>query len=436
MRARLLIAALCVMCGCGGQASSEDPLAEPPPLDNEAVDVAAPISGAADPRAPEVAADDALRAEAAAVGAAPPTAVVEQTAAESSACTLSEPQRVRPGDAWFDVAATERGFVVGGVARVGDQEQVFLAAFDGAGRPGAHIERPLARGATRRRAAPRMVVRGPVTALLLSDGERHLRLFQARLSGAETTLNMSLIAEGASLQFAPAILSTGPDRWLLAWTDERTETRRVLAARVQGRRADPPTDLTPISGSACAPTFVNGANPATLLFVDAREALSAAYSVDVSGPLATPVVARPINMLTDPPRLEAAVAGTGDATQWVTFTGIGAGATTAVGVFPLHRRAAPTTVVAGTGYGALYADLTPVPAGVLIAADVPQARPPGSPRQIHLRAVGGDGLPGPALTVRGPAGTAARARVASRGSDIAVAFQGQQGVFVALGRCR
>ncbi|MCA9611026.1 MAG: hypothetical protein KC619_35775, partial [Myxococcales bacterium] len=337
------------------------------------------------------------------------------------------------GDGWADVAAAGDGFVVAGVSRLGDGEHAFAAQVIAGRAP-----RPIARLALEadamgghRRASPAVAAEGTEVAFAWPDGERHLRWATFDVAGSGP-LRPITVAEGASLQFSPTIARH--DRgWLVAWTDQEGGHRRVLATRIANGRAAPPTDLTPSAGGAVSPSFVPGAEAPRLVYVDARESMSVIHRVDASGDAfgATEVI-RPVSLLTDPP-LAASVRMRGS--DWLVYTGIGSIATTAVGLVPLVGSQPPTTLVPGTGYGVLYVDAAPFADGAVVATDVPTASPPDSPREVQLRVIDPTGTAGEPVTIRGPQGTAARVRVASRGAEVAVVFADGDAVWAVLARC-
>ncbi len=351
-------------------------------------------------------------------------------------CELSAPARVFAGDAWVDVAASGEGFLVAGVSRLGDGEHAFAVAVavDGTTRLTARRAIEGDAPAGYRRAGPALAVAGGRAAFAFADGRGSLELafFDA---GGEGPLLFTPAAEGASLRFAPVMAWRGP-QLLLAWTDQSGGRRRVFVARVEEGRVSDPVDVTPPSGAGSAPAFVDGASSPRLVFFDAREALSVMLRVDASGDaLGEAEVARPVSLLTDPP---TAAAFAMQGSDWVVYTGIGAAATTAVGLLALSGLQRPAAVVPGTGYGALTLDVARLGAGALIAAEAPVDAAAGSDqthREVHLRVVDRDGALGAPITLRGPRGTASRVRVAVTGGVVAVAFADRDGAYVALGRC-
>ncbi len=407
----------CLLLACGPDPAPEDPptRGEPAPGDRAPAPSTEPA-----PREPT---PEGTPAE-----APPPLAD-----APEEGCVVAPPARVFAGDGWADVEAAGDGFVVAGVSRLGDGEHAFAAQIAAGRAPRLVARLALDSDAMtgHRRASPAVAVAGTEVAFAWADGERHLRwaTFDAAGSGP---LRPSTIAEGASLQFAPTI-ARHERGWLVAWTDQEGGRRRVLATRLTNGRAAPPDDVTPEAGGASSPTFVAGAEAPRLVYVDARESMSVIHRVDASGDAygGTEVV-RAVSLLTDPP-YAASVRMRG--ADWLVYTGIGSVATTAVGLVPLAGSAPPITVLPGTGYGVLYVDAAPFGDGAVLATDAPTASPPDAPREVQLRVVDGSGTAEDPVTIRGPRGAASRARVASRGSEVAVAFADEDGVYVTLARC-
>lgn len=354
--------------------------------------------------------------------------------APENGCTFGEPSVAwqRPG--WFDVEPGFRGFFVGGSASHGSYEMAFLAAVSSGG--GTHVmartrlESPVPEG--HRRSSPALAITEEHGALALVDGQRRLLLarFEPRSARA---LNFQVVAENASLRFSPALLRV--DRaWWVAWTEEQDEGRRVLVRRApDGGDPSGPQDLTPDAGGGAAPAFVAGAETPTLVFLDAREGTSVAHLATLAGEaFAEPQVGRPVSAVTDPPEIAAVQIG---GSQFLTYTGVGNAATTAVGFVPLAGTDDPMPVVPGTGYGVLHTDVTPMGGGAIIVADAPLESPPESPREIQVRRVSATGAMSDATIVRGPSESTTQGRVAVFRDVLAVAFRSEVGVHVSIGRC-
>jgi len=426
-RSCLAILSLLVCCSCGdAEEASVEASAEPaePAASSGPTEEPEP----SDPEHPEPPVDEEAQPPAS------PTALPE--GAPEAGCELSEPVRIFGGDAWADIAATESGFIVAGVSRLGDGEHAFAVSIGADRAPRQIARRALDDDAPagHRRSAPVVAVAGERAAFAYVDGTRHLRV--AFLDVAEAgTLRFMPAGEDASLQFPPS-MAWRDEQLLLAWTELSTGHRRVLVSRIQRGRAGTPVDVTPASGGASAPAFVAGAAAPRLLFVDAREAISVVHRVDAAGEaLGAVEVVRPISMLTDPPAI-APVALEGS--DWVVYTGIGATATTAVGMLAAGGSMPPVTVVPGTGYGVLTIDVSPFGLGALIAAEAPTEAGPGSaeaPREVHLRTTDASGQLGEPVIVRGPRGSASRVRLAVRGGTVGLVFTDRDGAYAAMGRC-
>ncbi len=413
----LTLALNCVVIGLTGCGEDDPPAADPAP---PATPVEAP-SETSTPSAPAVDPDE-------------PGEFVAPSAPESG-CAFGESSVAwrRPG--WFDVAAGPRGFLVGGSASHGAYEMAFLTAVNSGG--GSHVlaqqrlEAPVPDG--HRRAAPALAADDEHGALALVDGQQRL-LIARFVPRAASALNFAVVAEGASLRFSPA-LARHEDAWWIAWTEERGEDgRRVLAMRVPDQGDVPePQDLTPEAGGAAAPAFVAGLEPPTLIFLDAREGTSVAHRARVAGETFGPTeVARPVSAVTDPPQIAAVRIGQN---QFLSYTGIGSAATTAVGFVPLAGTDQPTPVVPGTGYGVLHVDADALGGGAVVVADAPLESAPTAPRELRVRRVTSSGAMSEPSVVRGPSESTVRGRVAALGEVIAVAFGSDVGVHVSVGRC-
>lgn len=399
-------------------------------------DTVAPSSGPeAEPSSPESLPSESQPPESPL--AAEPDPVAAEMApidAPERGCELTAPRKLFDGDAWVDVEASSAGFVVAGVSRTSSGEHVFvfLLAPDAPPRQLARLALSGDASLGHRRAPPALAIDGSRAALALVDGGR--RLLVARFDvGDAPALSFQTVAEEASLRFRPALAVHGPG-FLVAWTRERADGRRVFA---RGIGADGPTgaprDLTPAAGGAAAPAFVAGASPPRLLFIDPREATSMTYVVEAGADgLGTPETARSISLITDPPILAAADFGRAD---WLVYAGIGSVATTAIGLMSMEGRGPPAPVVAGTGYGVLFADIARLGAGGIVVADAPQSGSQNAPREVHVRTLDPRGELDPALVLRGPHETGARARVAASGNRVAVAFVEEDGAYVVTGAC-
>lgn len=356
------------------------------------------------------------------------------TDAPARGCELTAPRKLFDGDAWVDVEASSEGFVVAGVSRTSSGEHVIVVLLppDGPPRPLVHLA--LSQGAAEghRRAAPTLAIHGSQAGLALVDGRRQLLVARFDVRDVRTLLFQTVAAE-ASLRFQPAIAIHGPG-FLSAWTQERSDGRRVFVRRIgTNGPAGAPRDLTPAGGGASSPTFVAGASPPRLIFLDPREATSMTYLAEASADgLGAPETARSISLITDPPVLAAAALGQAD---WLVYAGIGSVATTAIGLISMEGRGPPAPVVAGTGYGVLFADIAPLEEGGIIVADAPQGSSPDAPREVHVRTLDARGELDPALILRGPHETGSRARVAAAGRRLAIAFVEEDGAYIVTGAC-
>jgi hypothetical protein len=420
---RLALTALLLLLGCGE--TDPAPTSEPRP----------PEPTEPSPLDPEPAPREPAPIE------RPPSA--ELPAAPESGCAFGVPLRIWPSTGWAAIAANGAGFVVAGSAIDGDGEKVFAVrvAPDGtfATLAEAAIDPPLP--ANFRRAGPAIASADGRVAIALAFGDRSLRVAELDPNAARPSFAWRTVGQGASLRFAPA-LAAYDDGWIAAWTDERETPLRVRARRVASAELGGAGDLSseeqvvvPDGGSASAPVFVEGADRATLVFLDAREAVSVTHRVDASREtLGAPAVARPINLAASPPQLAAVRIGEA---EWIAYTAIGSMATTAVGLVRVGGNDAAVPLVRGTGYGLLHVSVASLADDrALFVADAPQASEPDAPRELHARLATASGPPGAAVVIRGPGGTASRGHVAHAGGGlVGASFVEDGGTFVALGRC-
>lgn len=357
--------------------------------------------------------------------------------APTSGCALGAPRLVVAGGEWAAIAALDGAFVVAGSAREGTEERAFIAKVELDGTTATRVQSPLEHPAPagHRRAGPALAVDGQRIALALVDGARRLMLAETTSGGA---LEWRALGSGASLRFAPA-LAPSPGAWRVAWTVEAEGAPPHV--RLTGARSGAGTggfalhELRPPGGGAAAPRFLAGDGEPTLFFLDPRAGVSVVHRARaLPGRAIEPTVARPLNLVAEPP--EIAVVRAGDA-EWIAYTAIGSVATSAIGLARLDDSAPPVPLVPGTGYGVLHVDAARLaPDGAVFVADAPTASAPDAPRELHVRALSRAGALSEPAVVRGPAGTAARGRVAHAGEGvIAVAFTSADGVFVAIGRC-
>ena len=418
--ARLLSLALLValVSGCGERPASSEPAARPATAPSE------PPSTTVEP-APSAGPDPLPSTPTPADDAPPPP----------DGCALVDAVPVPHAGGWTDLVATDSGFLVAGLEAGGSREHLALIALEPGSAPHevARVALDYPTPSMHRAAGPVLERRGAQVGLLLVDAEA--RLLFALIDPADPRLELRLVAEGASGRFRPALAPTD-DGWAVAWTDGRDTPMRVHTRTFDpaGRRPSPSRDLTPLAGGAGAPTVVIGSQPPTLIFLDPRRATSVSLRAGLGeGGFVSPEVARPIGLVTEPP--EVVAVRLGDA-EWLAYTGIGALATTAVGLVRLSGVDTPQVLVEGTGYGTLHVDADRLGAGAVFVADTPQEPAPGSARSVALRTASPSGALGEFQLLQGPSGTGDRARVASgSGGRVAVTFRDRETTYARTGRC-
>lgn len=355
-----------------------------------------------------------------------------QDRATSGNCEDGPTGTVWPRGGPATVAATDGGWLVAGYAPVMGSdagEEVFVARVgpDGASMPVTRnaLEVPLKKGA--RRAAPGLWVEGARAWVARVDGAGNLAVAQVDHRRPGAPLPFREVAEGVDARFAPALTRAG-EVTLVAWVDGRGTPMRVRVARL-GRDGTPAGrhDVTPEAMGGTAPTFVAGASPPELVFVDARSGMSPLIRVtfDTEGMPATPEVARTVGQVPEPPQV-AAVRFGGE--TWVAYTAVGSAASAAVGLVPLGANEdAPVPLVEGSAYGPLAVDGAAVSGGAIFLTEAPT--PEGEGRKLAVHRVSADGV-GEAWTLQDTP-DAGHPAVAARG-NAAVAVVRRRGAAVRL----
>lgn len=403
------VALAAALLGCAEDPAPTQPPEETPP------EVTEPGPGSEPEPEPEAQPEEP--ADLPAPEAAAPAALGAVPELTEPGCAFAAPAAIGPGE-WGDVAASEGGFVAAVLHADEAGETLTTFRLDPAGGSAPLTERRLDHPVPPARRGAGPIVDAARVAWV--DAERGLHV--APLEGGDP----APVGQPASLRFTPALVSGGEAR-AIAWTDDSGTPMRVRARRLgaDGRPTGEAADLTPSGGGGAAPV----AHGEGLVFLDPRAAMSVAHRASV-GPqgFGEAAVARPVGLVTAPPQ----IAAIGEPPGLLAFTAVGAAATTAVGLVPLEGATPAQPIVRGTGYGTLHVDGD----GRLLVADAPLDRPPESPRELHVHAVGADGALSEATVIRGPDGHARRGRIASSGELVAVLFEAAGRVYVSLGRCR
>jgi hypothetical protein len=352
-------------------------------------------------------------------------------------CAVSEePRRVWPKPGVASLAALADGFVLAGYTRSAGSEQVFVIYVSGQGKLEPVATLPVAAVLPgERAAAPGLAAdtdQGVTVAYTDGTGtlfSQSLRVGAAHGGGAPLT-----VARGVDTRFAPAV-AYGKSGALLAYTLGSTPMRTSLV------RLDPKGgvlsthDITPPAMGAAAPAFVSGASPPWLITADPRNGLSpiARTALDAEGKPGPANVAAPVGMMSQPPQLAAAQAAFG---AYALYTGLGAAATSAVGLVRIAPKAAnPEAFIKGTAYGTLHADALGTKSAIVLAADSPLTAGKKPLHDVQVVWIDQQGQ-GPALHVASPSGDATHATLArAEHAGIALAFSAQDGVYLTKLRC-
>ena len=347
---------------------------------------------------------------------------------------LDEGRRIWPASGPTAIVAVADAFVVAGYAMRDGREQLFVVRVPKDALPepivAIDIKPPLARPRT---APPGIAVRDENDiSVAVVDGSGRLIVRRLRLGRAGHGAAVEL-ATGVDVRFSPAI-EQFQNVTLVAWTAGTTPMHTQLARLSSDDAILSQIDLTPPSMGAAAPSFVSGASPPVLVAVDARNGMSPLLRVDfASDAMPQPAqVVLPLSIVSTPTQLAAASSSIG---TYVAFAGLGAAATSAVGLVAIAPIAGtPSALVKGTAYGPLYLAAVAAPRALIFAADAP-IQPGKDPKhEIHIHAVGIQGA-GAGVVLRGP-GNAAQVSLARDDSgDVGVAFSSDSGVYVARVRC-
>lgn len=356
-------------------------------------------------------------------------------APKQGCAVVDGPRRLRLGGSHPALTATGHGFALAGYATRDGVESVFVIDLPSAGAPRPVTSFPVPVPYPREReAGPGLSARNEQqVTLAITDGKGALHVREVEL-GKSGPGALRSIATGVDTRFAPAIAHDG-ENTLVAYTQGSTpmHTRVVVLDRLGAVRAT--HDVTPPSSGAAAPAFVEGANPPSLLTVDARDGMSPVSRTDFA-PNGTPnasEVAVPVGMVSSPPQLAAASSPVG---TYLAYTGLGSAATSAIGLVALAPvQGTPSALVPGNAYGRLYVAAATAPRAVLIAADTPTRAGKEAPRQVLLHVVNVAGAD-QGIALAGPDGTATQAAVArDEGGVVAVAFNASGAIYVARLRC-
>lgn len=349
---------------------------------------------------------------------------------------LRAPRRVWPVPAVATVAADGADFVVAGYAREGSAERLFVVQLTAAGAlaPVASVVVVPPHPAPRA-APPGLAVSAKQGATLAyTTGGGVLLLQRLRLGEAHGAGSSVELARGVDTRFAPAVAHDARVG-LVAYTLGTTPMRTTLA-RIGPRGEVLGThDVTPAAMAAAAPAFVQGANPLVLVTADPRDGMSpiARTVLAKDGVPRTPEVAAPVSMMSQPAQLTAAAADFG---SFVGYTGLGAAATSAVGIVQIGPRSgAPEALVKGTAYGALHVAAVGAGNAVIFAADTPTTPGKNPQHEITVTRIDARGRGAP-LSVASPSGDATNVAIA-RAADggIAVVFTGKDALYLAKVRC-
>jgi hypothetical protein len=240
------------------------------------------------------------------------------------------------------------------------------------------------------------------------------------------------LAEGVDRRFAPA-LGRVKSQLLLAFTRSVAESMHVHLVRVEvqdkGGEHSTLEDLTPAGHGASAPTFIVGAAPPSLVFVDAHAGVSPLLEVSFDGAgRAEPAVVRtPVSQPYAPPALAAVQLA--PTRTVVAYTAIGRAAATAIGLVPLRSTEAPTALVPSNGYGELALSVAQQGGLAVFAVEDFKASGKDAPRKVLVGVVDAAGA-GELMELGAGAAHASSPsiRAESAPGEFSVAYSSPQGV--------
>jgi hypothetical protein len=352
-------------------------------------------------------------------------------------CVVSdEPRRIWSTPGVASIAAFGGGFVLAGYTHGSAGEQVFVVHVTAAGKLEPVATLPLAVPQPfERKVAPGLAADAAQgVTVAYTDGAGNLFVQALRVGAAHGGGSALTLAHGVDTRFAPAV-SYGRQGALIAYTLGSSPMRAMLV------RLDPKGDVlathdvTPPAMGAAAPAFSSVLSPAWLVTADPRNGMSpiARTPLDREGKPGASEVAAPVGMMSQPPELVAAQADFGG---YLLYTGLGAAATSAVGLMKFAPSAgAPEAFVKGIAYGALHAAAVASKGVVLLASDAPLAagKQPAHALQMVLLDAKGQG---PVLQVKGPSGDATHVGIAhAEQAGVGFSFSAADGVYLGKLRC-
>jgi hypothetical protein len=394
--------------------------------------------GAPQPSAPKRAQKKSPRAGYYSLAAVTRTGQPTELEVQERGCRVLDllPVRIAEQPGPVSIVAAEGAFIAATYSRARQGEELSVSALTPLGPPRVlkkvRLSNPLS---FQRVARPGLTIRDKTQAFFATvDGSGSVQVGTVGVQPSDGQQWLERVAEGADPRFAPA-LAVVKNLLAVAWTVPLTPTiTKIVLLNDRGRQVKE-YDVSPPAMGASAPVFVAGSNPPVLMVVDARDGYSPVVRVPLNseGVPGPPVITTPVSMVFDPPELSAA---SGSAGTYLVYTGMGGGATTALGLVTLHPKpSAPLALVKGTTYGMLYVAGTSAPRAPVFAVDVPQKPGVHAAREVQVQVIDERG-PGPSVTVRGPDGEAAGAALARDPKGLlAVAFQSPSGVYVAWVRC-
>lgn len=236
------------------------------------------------------------------------------------------------------------------------------------------------------------------------DATRRLIYREIDLESGEATEALVLAQGTADTRFPPAVAAIGQLR-LVAYTIPGNPMRVEVVVVGDGPRALRRHDVTPGSAGAASPSFVHGAVPPMLVFVDPREAFSLTHAVvfDAQGAPGEDDSLQPIVGLENPPRVVAALAP-GD----LELAFLAHGETSAMGTFLLATHAAsitPRALVPACDQARLWVDAMGTGYGVVTASVGPRGGVALADREVVVRLVDASGV-GPELRIATSHGSA------------------------------
>ncbi|MBK8171558.1 MAG: hypothetical protein IPK60_14590 [Sandaracinaceae bacterium] len=249
-----------------------------------------------------------------------------------------------------------------------------------------------------------------------------------------TGAQMRSLARNADMRFSPAIGEVNA-HLIVAYTDGSATPMRMMTVTTDIALSGATSrDISPAGMGGASPTWIDGAQSPTLIFVDAHGGLSPLLTATwtAEGTMSPVQVERALSTIAEP---AAIASGQFGADRYVAYVAIGRAATSAVGLVKLGASDPPIAIIPGVGYGASHVSAASTRTGIVFVADAPPTAETAGARQFVARVLDEAGL-GQPLTIPSPEPGPNFASIArAEGDSFDVAFSTSAAVYLARIRC-